>query len=69
MVASRLEEGGVQEEVPQGGLPPQEVQVPQYAQVTPQGFQVPSGGEVNEVPVVPPGMTNGEIRKALLSLA
>ena len=34
-----------------------------------QGDQVPIGGQGNDVPVVPPEMTNGEIRKALITLA
>ena len=38
-------------------------------EVLPQGDQVPIVGEGNEVLVVSPDMTNGEIREALLSLA
>ncbi|TMX02941.1 hypothetical protein EJD97_019202 [Solanum chilense] len=64
----RFEEGGVQEEAPQGGLAPQGVQVPQDAQVPPRGDQVPIEGEGDEVPVVPSNMTNGEIREALPAL-
>ena len=48
MARKRLEEEGVQEEAPQGGLAPQRVQVP------PQGDQVPIWGDGNEVLVVPP---------------
>ena len=56
------------EETPQGRLDPQGVYVLQYAQVLPQGDQVPIGGEGNEVPVVPPHMTKGEIRENILTL-
>ena len=38
-------------------------------EIPPRGIQVPIGGEGNEVPVVPPNMTNDEIREALLALA
>ena len=37
--------------------------------LNPQGNEVPVGGEGNDVPVVPPDMTNGEIRETLLALA
>ena len=54
MAARSLEEGRVQEEVPEGGLDPQGVQVP------PQGDIVTIRDEGNEVPVVHSDMTNGE---------
>lgn len=50
------------EQVPQGGQAPLGVQVPQ-------GEQVSIVGQWNEVPVVSPDMTNGEIKEALLILA
>ena len=67
--ARRLEEGGVQEEVPEARLAPQGVQFPQDAQLPPQGDYVLLGGEVHEVLVVPLFMANGEIRQALIGLA
>ena len=42
-----------------GGVPPQGLQ----------GDQVPIGNQENEVPVVPPVMTNEDIRAAFLTLA
>ena len=68
MAVRRLEEEGEHEEIPQGRLDPQGVKVTQDAQVPPQGDQVPLGGEGNEDTVVPPDMTNRQIREALLSL-
>ena len=59
----------VNEESPQGVLAPQVVQVPQDAQVPPQGDQVPIGDEGNDIPLVPPDITNGDIREALLTSA
>ena len=53
MNTRRFEEGGVQEEVPQGVLAPKRVQIPQDSQVPPQGVQYPIGYEGKEVPVVP----------------
>ena len=60
MSARRLEEGRVDEEVP-----PQVEQVPQGAQ----GDQIPIVGRGNDVSVVPPEMTNGDTREALITLA
>ena len=53
----RVEENDVNEEIP-----------PQVEHVA-QGDEVPIGGQGNDVLVVPPKMTNGEIREALLTLA
>ena len=61
MAAWRLVKEGVNEEVP-----PQGGQIPQGVQVPPQVDKVPIMGEGNDVLVVPPYMTNGEIREALL---
>ena len=47
---------------PQGGQVPQGVQVPQ-------GENVPIVGKGYKFLVVPPDMTNGEIRESLLTLA
>ena len=59
----------MQEGIPQGGLDPHGVEDPQGVQVLPLGDQVPIGGEGNKVLVVPPDMTNGEIKESLLALA
>ncbi|TMX03198.1 hypothetical protein EJD97_017733 [Solanum chilense] len=64
MVYRRLEEGRKDEEVP-----PQVEPVPEVVQVPPQSVIFPIGCQGNEVPVVSPEMTNGEIREALLTLA
>ncbi|TMW81050.1 hypothetical protein EJD97_012431 [Solanum chilense] len=64
MASKRFEEGRVNEEVP-----PQVEKVIQGSQIPAQGVQVTIGGEGNEVRLVPPEMTNGEIREALLDLA
>uniref|UniRef100_M1DFN8 Uncharacterized protein n=1 Tax=Solanum tuberosum TaxID=4113 RepID=M1DFN8_SOLTU len=48
-----------EEENVDGGVPPQRLQ----------GDQVPIGNQDNEVPVVPPAMTNEEIRAAFLTLS
>ena len=34
-----------------------------------QDYQVPSGGQGNDVPVIPPEIINGDIRETLLTLA
>ena len=47
------------------GVPPQVVQNGQGVQCN----QIPIGEQENEVPVVPPNMTNEEIRSAFLILA
>ena len=57
IAAKRDEKERVNEEIP-----PRVEQVLQCA-------QVPIGGKRNEVPLVPPYFTNGEIREALLALA
>ena len=69
MNTRRFEEGGVQDEVPQGGLAQQGVQVPHDAQMPPQGVQVPIGCQGNDVHVVPPDMTKCEIIESILALA
>ena len=46
-------------------IPPQVEQVLQGTQ----GVQDPIGGEGNDISVVPPNMTNGEIRETLIALA
>ena len=48
-----------EEEDVDGGVSPQGLQ----------GYQVPIGNQENEVSVVPPAMTNEEIRVAFLTLA
>ncbi|TMW97372.1 hypothetical protein EJD97_005671, partial [Solanum chilense] len=60
MVARRLEEGRVEEDVP-----PHVEQVCQGHQ----GDKVRIKGQVNEFPMVPLEMTNDEVREALITLA
>ncbi|TMX05337.1 hypothetical protein EJD97_024185, partial [Solanum chilense] len=64
MASTKLDEGRVNEEVP-----PQVKQVLQGTQRAQgaQGVQLPIRGQGNEVIVVPPEMTNREIRDALLT--
>ena len=57
---TRVDENDVNEDIPP--------QVEKVEQV-PQGDQVPIGGQGKEVSMVPPEMTNGEIREALLAIA
>ena len=64
MVSRRLKEIRKDKEVS-----PQVEQVPEGVQVPPQSVKFPIGCQGNEVPVVSPKMTNGEIREALLTLA
>ena len=59
----RVEENDVNQEIH-----PQVDEVEQVTQGS-QGDQVPIGGQGNEVKVVPPKMTNGEIREALLAIS
>lgn len=66
-IASRRSEG-VPYNAPQNGLALEGVQVTQDSQVPPQGDQVSIGDEAN-VPVVPPDITNGDIREDLFALA
>ena len=58
-----LKDGRVQEEIPH-----QYEKVEQIHQGS-HGVQVPIGVVVNEVLVVPPDMTNGEIRESLFAIA
>ena len=58
----------VDEEVVNEGVPPQGGQAPQGVQV-PQGEQVSIVELANEFLVVPPNMTNEEIREAFFTLA
>ena len=63
MAVRRLDEQRVDEEIL-----PQVEEVEQVRQGA-QGDQVPIGGQGNEVPVVPPDITNGDIRDALLAIS
>ncbi|TMW86814.1 hypothetical protein EJD97_020854 [Solanum chilense] len=58
--AKRVEENDVHE-----GVPPQVKKVEKFLQ----GDQVPIGGQGNDVPVVPPELSNSDIREALYALA
>ena len=58
-MSTRANPWRAEEENVDGGVPPQRLQ----------GDQVPIGNQDNEVPVVPPAMTNEEIRAAFLTLA
>ena len=62
MAARRLEEEGLHEGVPRGGLDPQGFQPPQGVQAPPQSDQLPIEGENFEVLVVPRNMNNRDIR-------
>ena len=55
------------EEVVNEGVPPKGRQDPQNVKVT-QGEQVPIANKGNEIPVVPPDMTNYEIKSALFTV-
>ena len=65
----KLEEEGVHEGIPQGGLDPQGFKFLKISKFHHKGDQVPNRGEGNEVSVVPPDMTSGEISEALHALA
>lgn len=73
MVSRRMEGGRVNEKIaPQVQQVEQVLQYGQGVQgdqIIPQGIQVPIGGQGNDVLVIPPEITNGEIREALVAVA
>ena len=62
-LSRRVEEIEMKEEIP-----PQVEQV-EHVEKVPQGYQVPIVGGGDDGPGVPPKLTNGEIREALITLA